>query len=206
MKVTSRISFISIIFIVSVLVVMSYFNLINDTVIALITIITAIIGAFGIWLELNKEQEINQASFILQIHSNFYALGGNGSVLTSELEKLLDDDYARKKPLNLTEKENEMVIQYLVWVKTLSSLINRNMIKLSAIDDLFAYKFFVAVNHPQIQAMELVPYKTAYKGIYKTHKKWKKYRDKHGLEIYNGDTDLSLVKDYNDLSNDKKQK
>ena len=200
MRSASRISFISIILISLSLVALSLFDVINETFVSLITIITAIVGAFGIWLELNKEQEINQASFILSINSDFYALGGKGTMYTAELEKMLDDDFAGTKKLNLTKENQVMVVQYLVWVKTLSSLINRKMIKISAIDDLFSYKFFIAVNNAQIQEMELIPYKTAYKGIFKAHKLWKKYRDKHGLEIYNNATDLSKVEGYNILS------
>ena len=175
-------------------------RIINDTFVSLITIITAIVGAFGIWLELNKEQEINQASFILQIHGDFYALGGKGTMYAADLEKMLDEDFSGKKKLEFTEENNEMVIQYLVWVKTLSSLINRKMIKISAVDDLFGYKFFVAINNTEIQKMELIPYKTAYKGIYKAHKTWAKYRKKHNLEIYNEATDLSLVDGYEALT------
>ena len=200
MRTASRISFISIILIAISLVVMSVFDVINDTFVTLITIITAIVGAFGIWLELNKEQEINQASFILNIHSDFYALGGKGTMYTADLEKLLDDDFSGKKPLVLKEEDDTMVVQYLVWVKTLSSLINRRMIKISAVDDLFGYKFFVAINHPLIQKMELIPYQTAYKGIYKAHKTWRKYRLKHDLEIYNEKTDLSFVENYEKLA------
>lgn len=200
MRTASKVSFISIILISMGLITMSYFDIINDTFVSLVTIITAIVGAFGIWLELNKEQEVNQASFILSINSDFYALGGKGTMYTADLEKMLDEDFSGVKPLELKEENQVMVIQYLVWVKTLSSLINRRMVKLSAIDDLFAYKFFVAVNHPEIQKMELIPFKTAYKGIYKAHKMWKDYRVKHGLEIYNGKTDLSKVKGYDELS------
>lgn len=201
MRYASKVSFFSIILISIALIAMSYFDIINDTFVSLITIITAIVGAFGIWLELNKEQEINQASFILSINSDFYALGGKGTMYAADLEKLLDADFSGIKKLKLTEEDHDMVIQYLVWVKTLSSLINRKMIKISAIDDLFSYKFFVAVNHPEIQKMELVPYKTAYVGIFKAHKVWKKYREKHGLEIYNAKTDLSTVEGYNELAN-----
>ena len=96
MRTASKVSFISIILIATGLIVMSAFDIINDTFVSLITIITAIVGAFGIWLELNKEQEINQASFILEIHSNFYALGGKGSMLTADFEKRLDRFYVRE--------------------------------------------------------------------------------------------------------------
>ena len=200
MRAASKVS-ISCIFVIAVgLVAMSYFGVIDDSFVTVVTVLTAVVGAFGIWLELNKEQEINQASFILEIHSNFYALGGKGSMLTADFEKRLDDDFAGKKKLQLTEADSEMVVQYLVWVKTLASLINRRTIKLSAIDDLFAYKFFIAVNNPQVQAMELVPYASAYKGIYKAHKDWKKYRLRHGQEIYNEETDLSKTDDYKKLA------
>lgn len=200
MRVASKVSITSIFVIAVGLVAMSYFGVINDSFVTIVTVLTAIVGAFGIWLELNKEQEINQASFILEIHSNFYALGGKGSMLTADFEKRLDDDFAGKEKLQLTEKDSEMVVQYLVWVKTLASLINRKTIKISAIDDLFAYKFFIAVNNPQVQAMELVPYASAYKGIYKAHKDWKKYRLRQGQEIYNEETDLSKAENYKALS------
>ena len=200
MRTASKVSFISIIVIATSLIVMSMFDIINDTFVSLITIITAIVGAFGIWLELNKEQEINQASFILQIHGDFYALGGKGTMYAADLEKMLDEDFSGKKKLVLKESDSEMVIQYLVWVKTLSSLINRRMIKISAVDDLFGYKFFVAINNAEIQKMELIPYQTAYKGIYKAHKLWAAYRKKHNLEIYNEETDLSLIENYETMS------
>lgn len=200
MRNASKVSFISIILIALGIVTMSFFDVINDTFVSIITILTAIVGAFGIWLELNKEQEINQASFILSINSDFYALGGKGTMYAADLEKMLDEDFSGIKKLELTEEHQTMVIQYLVWVKTLSSLINRRMIKISAIDDLFSYKFFVAINNPEIQKMELIPYKTAYRGIFKAHKIWKKYRVKHGLEIYNEKTDLSTIEGYEELS------
>lgn len=200
MRNASKVSFISIILIALGIVTMSFFDIINDTFVSIITILTAIVGAFGIWLELNKEQEINQASFILSINSDFYALGGKGTMYAADLEKMLDEDFSGIKKLELTEEHQTMVIQYLVWVKTLSSLINRRMIKISAIDDLFSYKFFVAINNPEIQKMELIPYKTAYRGIFKAHKIWKKYRVKHGLEIYNEKTDLSTIEGYEELS------
>ncbi len=200
MRNASKVSFISIILIAIGIVAMSFFDVINDTFVSIITILTAIVGAFGIWLELNKEQEINQASFILSINSDFYALGGKGTMYAADLEKMLDEDFSGVKKLKLTEEHQTMVIQYLVWVKTLSSLINRRMIKISAIDDLFSYKFFVAINNPEIQKMELIPYKTAYRGIFKAHKIWKKYRVKHGLEIYNEKTDLSTIEGYEELS------
>jgi len=200
MRAASKVSFISIILISLSLIVMSAFDIINDTFVSLITIITAVVGAFGIWLELNKEQEINQASFILSINSDFYAMGGKGTMYAADLEKMLDEDFSGIKKLELTKENQVMVIQYLVWLKTLSSLINRRMIKISAIDDLFSYKFFVAVNNKQIQEMELIPYRTAYRGIFKAHKLWKKYRQKHNLEIYNEETDLSNLADYELLS------
>jgi hypothetical protein len=128
MRAASKVS-ISCIFVIAVgLVAMSYFGVIDDSFVTVVTVLTAVVGAFGIWLELNKEQEINQASFILEIHSNFYALGGKGSMLTADFEKRLDDDFAGKKKLQLTEADSEMVVQYLVWVKTLASLINRRTI------------------------------------------------------------------------------
>ena len=45
-----------------------------------------------------------------------------------------------------------------------------------------AYRYFIAVNNPVVQELELIPYKDYYQGIIKVFKDWKV--DKMPMEKY----------------------
>ena len=53
-------------------------------------------------------------------------------------------------------------------------LVNNGVLRISAINDLMAYRFFIAVNNPVVQELELKPFKDYYKGIYKLYPVWAK--------------------------------
>ena len=48
------------------------------------------------------------------------------------------------------------------------------MLRISAVNDLMAYRFFIAVNNPVAQELELKPFKDYYKGIFKLYPVWEK--------------------------------
>jgi hypothetical protein len=54
---------------------------------------------------------------------------------------------------------------------------------LGIIDDLFAYRFFIAVNNPVVQEYELIPYADFYKGCYELSEVWTKQWRNEGKRI-----------------------
>ena len=48
----------------------------------------------------------------------------------------------------------------------------KNVLRLSVIDDLMAYRYFIAVNNPVVQKVELIPYQDYYQGLIKLFSKW----------------------------------
>lgn len=54
------------------------------------------------------------------------------------------------------------------------ALIKRNVMHLGVIDDLFAYRFFIAVNNPVVQKFELLPYANYYQGCFELSEMWTK--------------------------------
>lgn len=104
------------------------------------------------------------------------------------------------KKHTVTEKDSEMVIKYLVWLKTLSELILRDTLSISSVDRLFSYKFFIAVNNKEIQNLFLEPMADTYRAIYIVHKMWYAYKKKNNLPIIKEETDLGKLKNYNEFT------
>ena len=75
------------------------------------------------------------------------------------------------------------LINYLVYLEALAALVDRQVIHLNVIDDLFSYRFFLAVNNPVVQQDELFPYSDFYQGIFKLSKKWTENHLKKGIPI-----------------------
>jgi hypothetical protein len=63
-----------------------------------------------------------------------------------------------------------------------------------------AYRFFIAVNNPELQEKELFKFPEYYKGCFKLYKEWSQYRNKHDLKIPMEDTALNKWSDFSKYS------
>ena len=163
----------------------------------IVTISTAIIGAVALFFQFKRDKEINQANFILEFWKSF-----------SENEKLqkimLKCDHMRLTGENTFNEDDYFdIVTYAQWLETLSSLINRNIVNFSVIDDMYNYLFFIFVNNKYIQEVELVPSQKFYKGIYKAHADWIKYLKRKDKEILCSEMSLDKVKNYELIKNMK---
>ena len=92
----------------------------------------------------------------------------------------------------ITEQYQEL-INYLVYLEAFVPLIIHHQVRIEEVDDLFGYRFFIAVNNPLVQDEELLEDKEYYQGCIKAYKIWKKYREDMGLVIPLGKCDLEDV-------------
>ena len=76
-----------------------------------------------------------------------------------------------------TSDDCQKLINYLVYLESMAVLVDRNILHVDVIDDLFSYRFFLAVNNPIVQQGELYPYADFYKGIFKLSEKWAEKHD-----------------------------
>ncbi|MBQ9910084.1 MAG: hypothetical protein IJM50_01015 [Lachnospiraceae bacterium] len=76
--------------------------------------------------------------------------------------------------LSIRERDHQKLINYLVYLEGLAALVHRGVLHFEEINNLFAYRFFLAVNNPMVQESELFPYKRFYQGIYELSEKWTK--------------------------------
>lgn len=84
------------------------------------------------------------------------------------------------------------MIDYLVYLESLAPLIINRIVRLNVIDDLFGYRYFIAVNNREVQDMELITKEDApfYCGCYKLYPIWKEYRLNKCLPIPMEETGL----------------
>lgn len=64
----------------------------------------------------------------------------------------------------------------MVYLESFAPLVLNKQFLLEDIDDLFGFRFFVAMNNPVLQQNELLKEWQFYKGCFKLYYKWKDYR------------------------------
>ena len=102
---------------------------------------------------------MTQVEHELELYYNQY------EVMSSGKEKITPEDVEKLHlGLNMsrTSPECQKMINYLVYLESLAALVFRQVIHLDVIDDLFSYRFFLAVNNPVVQECELLPYADFY--------------------------------------------
>lgn len=160
----------------------------------IITITTAIIGAGALFVQYKRDKDVNQASFIVEYAKYFYSLNGTEETL------MLLDEYRLGNKNSIKKISYVGIVNYLFWCEELSSLVQKNIVDIETIDNLFSYTFFLITNNKFIQERELVPQAEFYKGIYFLHEIWTDYKMKTRQPIINDDENLNKVKMYSEYS------
>ncbi len=160
----------------------------------IITVSTATIGAVALFIQYKRDKDVNQASFLVEYAKYFYSLNG-----TEELVMQLDEYRLGNKDV-INEISYTAIINYLFWCEELATLIQKNIIDIETIDNLFAYLFFIITNNKYIQERELIPQAEFYKGTYYLHKIWTEYKIKTKQPIINSDENLNAVERYDEYA------
>lgn len=165
-----------------------------------ISTVTTIIAAIAFWLQFKRTESLNESSYIMNLNNQFV----NNKDMT-KIEHVLElyyNDYefnynkrnlknegvgisSLELQLDLSRESEDCqkLINYLVYLEALAAIIERNVLHLNVVDNLFAYRFFLAVNNPVVQETELLPYRDYYKGIFFLSKEWTKLYKKENTPI-----------------------
>lgn len=143
--------------------------------------ILAIVAAVAFWLEYHENKLLNEAQFIMELNEQFLS-DSNLSDVEWELEKYfnryrkneLTKEYEEEfeKKFALENRERQHLVNYLVHLEGVAALVSNGVIHLDAIDDLLSYRYFVAVNNPIVQRLELLEYPEYYKGCIGIYDAW----------------------------------
>ena len=185
-----------------------------------ITTTTTLIAAVVLWLQMKRAERLNESNFIMNLNNQF--VGNKDMTLVEhELEQCynqfesmadkdgnISDESLKKLRLGLNQSRNsedcQKLINYLVYLEALSALIYRKVLHLEVIDNLFSYRFFIAVNNPIVQQDELFPYADYYQGIFELSKIWTKQKtdQKIAIPMYQFDL-ITRYNEYKKYENDK---
>lgn len=75
-------------------------------------------------------------------------------------------------------KEYQEIVNYLVYLESFVPLIIHEQLKLDEVDDLFGYRYFIAMNNPVLQVNELCRERPYYRGCFEAYEKWNDHRKK----------------------------
>ena len=155
-----------------------------------IATLLAIVAAVAFWLEYHENKLLNEAQFIMELNEQFLS-DGNLSEVEWELEKYynrhrigeLTDEYKKefKEHFDSEKRGRQHLVNYLVHLEGIAALINNGVIHLDAIDDLMSYRYFIAVNNPIVQELELFEYLDYYKGCFGIYDAWVEELLKQGI-------------------------
>lgn len=164
-----------------------------------ITTVTALISAVAFWLQFKRTERLNESNYIMNLNNQFIGnkdmthVEHNLELFYNQYEtrlagrkELTEDEYSEIHlgiNQSRTSDDCQKLINYLVYLEALAALVDRQVIHLDVIDDLFSYRFFLAVNNPVVQQGELFPYADFYQGIFKLSERWTKNHHDRSIPI-----------------------
>ncbi|MBE6514910.1 MAG: hypothetical protein E7Z69_07780 [Thermoplasmata archaeon] len=158
-----------VLFITLTVVALTYYILKENIAGDFLVSITAVVGALAIWFELRRSKELAQGEFVVNLNNSF----SKNDDIKALYRKLID-----REPL--TEEDRAGVVEYLTFFETVYILISREVVAIDIINDLFAFRFFTAVNNQDVRDMELVTDRIYYRNVYRLDSLWHKYRHSKG--------------------------
>lgn len=156
---------------------------------SLILAFSAFFGVFNIVFEKKHSRDLEEAKFIFDLARNL-------DDRYREVEKILRN----KEKKGLTDDEVISVLRYFDYFEPFNILLEKEIISLCVIDELFFYRFFKVVNNPKIQSCVIFEYGKFLGNIINLYKRWKAYRLKVKKDetILLSYTDVDLISAINE--------
>jgi len=163
-----------------------YLSVDNGTVIVSTVEAVAVIVSLIIAIsQIKGSKEIARATFIVQLNQA-YVENPDYMKLYNCLQECFDSECEHSDTCNNETKcyleiEKGVVSNYLTFFETVYLLEKDGAISLQLLDDLFAYRFFLAVHSKFVQQVKLKTQPRNFKNIFCLEKKWLDYRKKRGV-------------------------
>ncbi len=177
----------------------SYSN--QSNMIQYASLLSAVLGVVLLAAEIYQSRKITEADFIADLNTSF---------VTNEDYKhayTLFEEYDFENLPDL-ELKNIYISNYLTFFETFQLLIDRGTLTIDMLDDLFGYRFFIAMHNPYVQKKKLVKSPENFRNLYKLEKEWTKYRKETDRPIFHEEYSLKNVVDpdiYKKMTSQKKK-
>lgn len=147
----------------------------NDSSVSQVVVtITAVIGTFAIFYEMKRTKDLAEGEFILNLDKEFSS-NNNYSELFMKCWSNEEITY---------EDNREELLEYLTFFETIYIMLQKNVLDINMLDELFSRRFFAVVNNRQVQKEDLIKNYKYYINIYKLHALWKEYTIKNNKDLY----------------------
>ncbi len=168
-------------------------------------VMTAIAAASIIIVQLKQDQKgeekhrkTAEAQFMLEYNKSFIE-NKDMCMVEHYLEQEVGGDPVTE--MSSLREQRQIFINYLVYLEGMASCVHQDQLAFESIDDVFAYRFFIAVNNPEVQSLELVRCAQYYRGCFRLYEEWVEYRESTGKYKENyaiplEETSLDRCKDY----------
>lgn len=152
------------------------------------SLVTAVLGVVLLAVEIYQSRKITEAGFLADLNASFVTNEDYKRAYTLlenyDFEKLPDIDM-----------ENVHISNYLTFFEIFQLLIDRGTLTIAMLNDLFGYRFFIAVHNPYVQKRKLVKSPENFVNLYLLEKEWMEYRRRRGMPIFHEEYSLEKVVD-----------
>ena len=149
----------------------------DANVVQIASLLSAVLGVVLLAAEIYHSRKITEAEFLANLNTSFVTNEDYKKAYTLfenyDFENLPDIDL-----------DNVHISNYLTFFEIFQLLIDRGTLTIDMVNDLFGYRFFIAVHNPYVQKRKLVKSPGNFKNLYKLEKEWVGYRRKKGLSIF----------------------
>ncbi len=160
----------------------------QSSIIQCASLLSAVLGVVLLALEMYQSRKITEADFLADLNASFVSNEDYKKAYT-----LFENyDFENCPDLDL---ENIHLSNYLTFFEIFQLLIDRGTLNISMVNDLFGYRFFIAVHNPYVQKKKLVKSPENFRNLYILEKEWVKYRKKNNLPIFHEEYSLENVVD-----------
>lgn len=164
------------------------FNHILTTIVSVSSLVVGAVGVILVYRELEMTNNIAEAEFISNINTTFVSNDDYKRVynLLDYYQITLDEYPHSVKLLEISTEienlDNSYISNYLTFFEVLNVLRKKNVLSIETIDNLFAYRFFIASRNPIIYKKKIK--KGNFGNIRELHDIWVIYRKNKGEKIY----------------------
>lgn len=163
-------------------------------VVEVVSEMVAILGVELLVVELYQARKISQAEFIETLNQNFISNEDYKKAYTM----FENYDFENCPDLDLP---NIDISNYLTFFETFQLLIDRRTLSIDMLNDLFGYRFFLAIHNPYVQKVKLIKSPQNFKNLFVLEKDWMAYRKAHGYDVFH--EEYALEKQMDDETYDK---
>ena len=148
----------------------------------------AVVSVVLLGVELSQSRKISEGDFLAELNQMFVENEDYKTAYTM-FEKY---DFENCPDLELS---NVQISNYLTFFEIFQLLIDRETLSIEMFDDLFGYRFFIAVHNPYVQKQKLAKSPDNFRNLYVLEKKWIECRRKKNLPVFHEEYSLSKVVD-----------